>query len=62
MAEHPVEALDTDDEQEKEWKAENDCRTLIDAAEIKNDPERLKAAVAEAKKKMAALKEVGSYE
>lgn len=60
MADTPKEM--TDDEQEKKWEAENDCRTLVDAAEIKGDPKRLKAAMVEAKSKMAALKEVQSYE
>ena len=58
MADHADEALETDDEQEKKWEAQNDCRSLIEAQEIKNDPDRLKAAMKEAKTKMAALKEV----
>ena len=60
MADHADEASETDDEQEKKWEAQNDCRSLIEAQEIKNDPDRLKAAMKEAKTKMAALKEVQS--
>lgn len=43
---------------DKDWEADSDCRTLIDAKEIQNDPKRLKAAMAKAKEKMKALKEV----
>lgn len=34
----------TDTEREKYWQASDDARTLANAEEIKNDPERLKAA------------------
>lgn len=34
---------------DKEWRAESDARTLIEADEIRNDPERLKAARAYSK-------------
>ena len=46
------------EKQEKQWRAESDVRTLIDASKILNDSERKKAAMAEAKKQEAALKEV----
>lgn len=55
----PVEEA-KEEEQEMQWKAEADCRTLIDAEEIKKDKPRLKRALAEAKKKAAALKELGA--
>ena len=45
--------------EEKEWRAEADLRTLIDAEKIKADPERLKAAMkkrAEMKKALDAVK------
>ena len=35
---------------EKEWQAESDARTLVEADVIKSDPERLKAAQEKAKK------------
>ena len=35
---------------EKEWQAESDARTLVEADVIRNDPERLKAAQEKAKK------------
>ena len=50
----PKKEISTD----KEWQADNDCRTLIDAEEVKKDPARMKAAVKKAKEKMAALKEI----
>ena len=40
----------TMDKQEKIWQAESDARTLADAEVIKKDPERLAAAVKQAKK------------
>ncbi|WP_312836402.1 hypothetical protein [Comamonas sp.] len=40
---------------ERDWKAEDDMRTLARAEEIRKDPVRLKAAVAKAKEKMAEL-------
>lgn len=43
---------------EKEWRAESDLRTLIDAEKIKADAPRLKAAMAkqaEMKKSLTAL-------
>lgn len=42
-----------------DWRADDDMRTLVQAAEIRKDPKRLKAALARAKKKadeLAALK------
>lgn len=36
--------------EEKEWRAESDARTLVEADVIKSDPERLKAAQEKAKK------------
>lgn len=44
--------------EDKAYQADSDCSTLIDAAEIKKDKPRLKAAMKKAKDKMAALKEV----
>jgi len=52
---------------EKKWKAESDARTIVEAAAIQADPERLKAAQ-EAAKRMAeeeaaknkAMQELGS--
>lgn len=37
------------------WRAQSDMRTLVDAQEIRNDPKRLKAALAEAKKQADGL-------
>lgn len=42
------------------WQAETDCHTLMEAAEIRKDKSRLRAAVAYAKKAAAQLKEVHS--
>jgi len=47
---------------EMDWKADGDCRTLIEAEQIKKDKPRLKAAMKKAKEKMAALKELESNE
>jgi hypothetical protein len=41
--------------QEADWRAEDDLRTLLRAAEIKKDPKRLAAAKAKAKEQMQAL-------
>lgn len=35
-----------------DWQVENDLRTMMDAEAIENDPKRLKAVQALAKKKM----------
>lgn len=43
---------------EAEWRAEDDMRTLARAAEIRNDPARLKAAQELAKKKLLELAQV----
>ena len=40
------------------WRAESDMRTLIDAQIIRDDPKRLKAAQAAAKKQADALEDV----
>lgn len=45
-------------DEDKMHQAADDCRTLIDAEEIKKDKPRMKAALKAAKEKMAALKEV----
>lgn len=34
----------TDEQREAHWQAQSDARILADAEEIKNDPDRLKAA------------------
>ena len=44
--------------EDKDWRAESDMRTLIDAQEIMKDKARYKAAMAEAKKRMAAMQAV----
>lgn len=36
--------------EEKDWQAESDARTLVEAEVIRSDPERLKAAQEKAKK------------
>lgn len=43
---------------EAEWRAEDDMRTLARAAEIRNDPKRLKAAQELAKAKLLELAQV----
>lgn len=43
---------------EKKWRAEVDCGTLIEAERIKKDKPRLRAAMAHAKEKRAALDKV----
>jgi len=43
-------------EEESNWQAESDVRTLLEADKIKADPARLKRAKAEAKKQLSALK------
>lgn len=47
------------EEQEKEWQAERDLNTLIDAEKIKKDPERMAAAVKRKKAMIAAMKNAG---
>jgi len=45
---------------DKEWMAESDLRTLIDAEKIKADPDRIKAAMKkrdEMKKALGAIKD-----
>lgn len=44
--------------EEKEYQAEDDCRTLLRAEEIKADKERHKAALKHAKEKAKALDKV----
>lgn len=41
---------------DKDWQAESDLRTLIDAEKIKADPARLKAAMAKQGELKKALK------
>lgn len=45
--------------EEKSWRAQGDLHTLVEAERIKKDPERIKAAMAEKKKQMAAMKAIG---
>lgn len=47
-------------EREAKWKAESDLRTLVEAAAIKKDRARLKAATAMAKTQMDELKKVSA--
>lgn len=48
-------AAQVSSKQEADWRAEDDLRTLLRAAEIKKDPKRLAAAKAKAKEQMQAL-------
>ncbi len=41
---------------EKDWQAEHDLNTLIDAEKIKRDPKRLKAVMAKKRDLQKALK------
>jgi len=43
-------------DEEKDWRAEDDLRTLIEAEKIKQDPKRLKPAMAKKKALSQALK------
>ena len=43
---------------EKDWEAESDLRTLVDAEKIKADPKRVKAAMAKRKEQMDALQNI----
>lgn len=43
---------------EKEWEAQRDLQTLVEAEKIKLDPKRLKAAMAMKRKLKKALEEV----
>lgn len=43
---------------EKDWRIQDDARTLQRAMEVKGDPKRLKAAKEYAVKEMEALKQV----
>lgn len=47
---------------EKDWQAEADCRTLMDAEMIRRDPKRLAAAQKLAREKLQDLASVGSLE
>jgi hypothetical protein len=47
-------------EPDKEWQAQSDARTLMDASKIRSDRARLKAAQAWAAKQAAELKSVSS--
>ena len=40
---------------EDDWRAQEDCRTLMEAEKIEADPARFKAAKKEAKKKVKEL-------
>lgn len=44
---------------EKDWRAEHDLQTLIEAEKIKADPKRLKAAMAHKRKMQKSLDKVG---
>ncbi len=44
--------------EDKMYQADEDCRTMIEYAEIMKDKTRYKAAMAKAKEKMEALKHV----
>ena len=43
--------------QERDWRAEGDCDTLMRACEIKKDPKRLKAAQRVARERLQQIKE-----
>lgn len=47
-----------DSKSEKEWQAESDLRTLIEAEKIKKDQKRLKAAMQQKRKMKKALESV----
>lgn len=47
---------------EKDWKAESDCNTLMEAERIRRDPKRLAAAQKVAKEKLGELAAVGAIE
>lgn len=51
-------AIKTDREQEQEWRAESDMRTLMEAEEIKRDKPRHDRATAMAKQKLIELASV----
>jgi len=40
---------------EQDWRAQEDCRTLMEAEKIERDPARFKAAKKEAKRKVKEL-------
>ncbi|MCA0276256.1 MAG: hypothetical protein LCH86_09640 [Proteobacteria bacterium] len=44
----------------KEWEAESDLRTLIEAEKVKADPARLKAAMKKQSEMKKAIDAVGS--
>ncbi len=46
--------------EDKKWRAENDVRTLIEAEEIKADPERYKAAIKAGRAQASAIRKVTS--
>lgn len=46
--------------QEKDWKAESDLNTLIEAEKIKKDKERLKAAMAKKREMQKHLMSAGA--
>ena len=45
--------------EEKNWRAEDDLRTLIEAEKIKADKSRLRAAMAKKKEQMKQLEKLG---
>lgn len=47
-------------DEDKEFKAEQDVRTLVDAEKIKADAPRLKRAMTKAREQMKALRKVQS--
>ncbi len=44
--------------QDKKFQAESDARTLVDAAKMKQDKPRFKAAMAEVRKQRKALSDI----
>ncbi len=44
---------------DKEWEAENDLRTLIEAEKVKGDPKRLKAAMRKKREMKKDLEKAG---
>lgn len=51
-------AEESEKAREKRFQAEQDVRTLVDAAKIKKDKTRMSAAMASAKEQQAALDKV----
>lgn len=51
-------AIDTLSGEDREWRAQRDLETLIEAEKIKADKDRLKAAMAKKREMQANLKKV----